>query len=68
MYAGDALKFSFEALRANKLRTLLTALGLVIANASVVLVATISITGRDYVLDQIRAIGSNMVYASYQAG
>ena len=68
MFIGEALKFSVEALRANKIRTFLTALGLVIGNASVILVVTISITGREYILDQIRAIGSNIVYGGYQAG
>ncbi|MFN3323949.1 MAG: ABC transporter permease [Bryobacteraceae bacterium] len=68
MNLGEALRFSFEALRANKVRTFLTALGLVIGNASVILVVTISLTSRDYILDQIRAIGSNIVYAYYEAG
>jgi putative ABC transport system permease protein len=68
MHLGEALHFSFEALRANKVRTFLTALGLVIGNASVILVVTISITSRDYILDQIRSIGSNLVYAYYEAG
>ncbi len=68
MHVGEAFRFSYEALRANKVRTLLTALGLVIGNASVILVVTISLTSRDYILDQIRAIGSNLIYAYYEAG
>jgi putative ABC transport system permease protein len=68
MFHAEALRFSFQALRANRVRTFLTALGLVIGNASVILVVTISITSRDYILDQIRAIGSNMIYAQYEAG
>jgi putative ABC transport system permease protein len=68
MFHTEALKFSLHALGANKVRTFLTALGLVIGNASVILVVTISITSRDYVLDQIRSIGSNMIYAQYEAG
>ena len=68
MFFGEALRFSLQALRANPIRTMLTALGLVIGNASVILVVTISITSRDYMLDQIRGIGSNMIYAQYEAG
>ena len=68
MYFGESLRFSIQALLANKFRSFLTALGLVIGNASVILVVTISITSRDYVLDQIRGIGSNLIYASYSAG
>ena len=68
MQLGEAFRFSFQALQANKFRTFLTALGLVIGNASVILVVTISITSRDYILDQIRGIGSNLIYAQYSAG
>ena len=66
MDVRDAFRFSWDALRANRLRTLLTALGLVIGNASVILVVTISLTSREYILDQISSIGSNMVYAYYE--
>src|SRR5580692_2518147 len=64
----EALRSSVAALRANKFRSFLTALGLVIGNASVILVVTISLTSRDYILEQIQRIGSNMIYAQYQAG
>jgi putative ABC transport system permease protein len=66
MRLGEALLFSIEALRANRVRTFLTALGLVIGNASVILVVTISLTSRDYILEQIRGIGSNIIYAYYE--
>jgi len=68
MFHLEALRSSVQALRANKFRAFLTALGLVIGNASVILVVTISLTSRDYVLDQIQAIGSNMIYAQFDGG
>ena len=68
MFHAEAVRFSFHALRANKFRAFLTALGLVIGNASVILVVTISLTSRDYILDQIQRIGSNLIYAQYDAG
>jgi putative ABC transport system permease protein len=68
MYFGEALRFSLQALWANKFRTFLTALGLVIGNASVILVVTISISSREYILDLIRGVGSNLIYAQYSAG
>jgi putative ABC transport system permease protein len=68
MYFGEALRFSIQALWANKFRTFLTALGLVIGNASVILVVTISITSREYILDLIRGVGSNLIYAQYSSG
>jgi putative ABC transport system permease protein len=68
MFHAEALRSSFQALRANKFRAFLTALGLVIGNASVILVVTISLTSRDYILDQIQRIGSNLIYAQYEGG
>jgi len=68
MNLTEAVNFSLQALRANRLRTFLTALGLIIGNASVILVVTISLAGKDLILDQIRGIGSNLVYADYEAG
>ena len=59
----EALNFRLEAMKANKVRTALTALGLLIGNASVILVVTISITSRDLILDKILGIGSNLVFA-----
>jgi len=66
MHLSEALRFSINALRANSVRTFLTALGMVIGNASVILVVTISLTSRDYILQQIQGIGSNMIFAYYE--
>jgi putative ABC transport system permease protein len=68
MNIQEAVRFSLQSLRANPLRTFLTALGLIIGNASVILVVTVSIVGKGLILDQIRGIGSNLVYASYETG
>ncbi|MDQ2712697.1 MAG: ABC transporter permease [Acidobacteriota bacterium] len=68
MRLAEAINFSLQALRANRLRTFLTALGLIIGNASVILVVTISLASKNLILDQIRGIGSNLVYAFAEAG
>jgi putative ABC transport system permease protein len=41
---------------------------LIIGNASVILVVTISLASKNLILDQIRGIGSNLVWANYEAG
>ena len=61
----EALRFSAQALRNNPVRSLLTALGMVIGTASVILVVTISLTSRDYILEQVQGIGSNIIFAYY---
>src|ERR1043165_9413756 len=65
MVLGEALRFSIEALRANPIRSFLTGLGMVIGTASVILVVTISLTSRDYILEQVQGIGSNIIFAYY---
>src|SRR3990172_6462746 len=58
----EAVAFAYDALRVNKVRTGLTTLGMVIGTSSVILVSTIALTSRDYVLGQIEGVGSNMIY------
>ena len=65
MFFGEALRFSLQALRANPFRSLLTGLGMAIGTASVILVVTISLTSRDYILEQVEGIGSNIIYGYY---
>lgn len=57
-----------RALRAQRLRSMLTAASMAAAVASVVLVATVAATGSEFVLAQIQGVGSNLVYAYYEAG
>jgi putative ABC transport system permease protein len=64
----EVLSFAYETFTSNKVRFALTALGMVIGTASLILVTTISLTGKQYLLNQIQAIGSNMIYAEYQTG
>ncbi|MES1260214.1 MAG: ABC transporter permease, partial [Acidobacteriota bacterium] len=68
MRIGESLAFSVQALRQNPVRSLLTGLGMVIGTASVILVVTISLTSQDYILEKIEGVGSNMIFASYEAG
>jgi putative ABC transport system permease protein len=65
LFFREALKFSAQALRANPVRSLLTGLGMTIGTASVILVVTISLTSRDYILEQVQGIGSNIIFAYY---
>src|SRR5436309_13914916 len=53
---------AIDALRANKLKAFLTTLGVVIGSACIVLVVTISLIGKNYIITQIEGVGSNIVY------
>jgi putative ABC transport system permease protein len=61
--APEAWQLAWDALRANKLRSFLTVLGVMIGSASIVLVVTVSLTSRRYIISQIEGVGSNLVYA-----
>jgi len=59
----ETLSVSIDALRANKLRAILTSLGVIIGSASIVLVVTVALTSKKFVISQIEAVGSNVVWA-----
>src|ERR1041385_8015686 len=65
---GEILSIAYETFCSNKVRFALTALGMVIGTASLILVVTIGMTGKQYVLNQIEAIGTNEIYAEYESG
>src|ERR1043165_5850895 len=65
---GEVINFAFDTFNSNKVKFLLTALGMMIGTASLILVVTIGMTGKQYVLNQIQAIGANMIYAEYEGG
>jgi len=64
MKTVDALRSALEALRRNPLRTLLTALGLVIGTAAVIAMIAVGAGARERLLDQIRSLGSNLIVVS----
>jgi putative ABC transport system permease protein len=65
---GEILSFAYDTFCSNKVRFALTALGMVIGTASLILVVTIGMTGKQYVLNLIQSIGANQIDAEYQGG
>ena len=63
MIRNETWLLAIDALRANKVRAMLTMLGVIIGSACIVLVVTVSLAGRRYIISQIEAVGSNIVYA-----
>lgn len=68
MVLGEIFSFAYDTFCSNKVRFLLTSLGMMIGTASLILVVTIGMTGKEYVLNQIQAIGANMIYVEYEGG
>ena len=65
---SEIVKLATDSLRAGKVRFALTALGMVIGTTSVILVVTIGLTGKQYILAEIQKIGTNSVELEYSAG
>src|ERR1035437_8298749 len=63
---GETLSVAVQTFRTNKLRFILTALGMVIGTASLILVVTVGLTGKQYIIQPLQNIGSNMMAAEYQ--
>src|SRR5438874_1611762 len=57
---SETLSFAFDTFNSNKVRFALTALGMVIGTASLILVVTIGLTGKQYILKQIQGIGQTI--------
>ena len=64
----ETVHLALDSFAASKARFLLTMLGMVIGSASIVLVATVGLTGRQYALDTISGLGPNKVEMQYSGG
>ena len=68
MMFSDIVRLAVDSFRASKTRFLLTMLGMVIGSASIILVATLGSTGKQYALDQLNSIGPNKIELQYGGG
>ncbi len=59
----ETWQLAMQALRANRVRAMLTMLGVVIGSACIVLVVTVALAGKRYIIAQIEGVGANLVYA-----
>ena len=63
----EILKSAHQALLRNWGRAVLTSLSMVIGTASLVLVVVAGISGRDYTLEQIQGVGTNLIALSNES-
>ena len=68
MVFSEIVSIAVDSFRTSKVVFVLTCLGMVIGTASLIMVVTISLTGKQYALNQIQSIGSNMVLAYWEGG
>src|SRR5437016_1956034 len=68
MAISDYFSFAYDIFRANETRFVLTAIRMTIGTAALILVVTIALAGRQYVMKQIDGIGVNWIFAEYETG
>lgn len=68
MVFSEIVLIAVDSFQTSKVRFILTAIGMVIGTASLILVVTIGLTGKQYVMNQIQSIGANLIYAYYEGG
>ena len=61
----EILSMGIDSLRADKLRAAMTALGMAVGTTALILVVTVALTGKRYVLTQIENVGTNVIWAEY---
>ena len=59
---GETWVLALQALRANKFRAMLTMLGVIIGSACIVIVVTVALAGKGYIIAQIEGVGANLIY------
>jgi putative ABC transport system permease protein len=62
---SEIVSISLDSLRTDKIRSIMTALGMAVGTAALILVVTVALTGKSYVLAQIDAVGTNVIWAEY---
>ena len=68
MIFSEVAALAVDSFRASKGRFLLTMLGMVIGSASIILVVTVGMTGRQYAIDTISSLGPNKIEMQYSGG
>src|SRR5947208_15038515 len=65
---SETINLAIDSFKSSKARFLLTMLGMVIGSASIILVVTLGLTGKDYALNLISSIGPNMIEMQFTGG
>ena len=65
---SEIFRLAVDSFKASKVRFLLTMLGMIIGSASIILVTTLGLTGKEYALEQLKSIGPNKIELQFGGG
>jgi putative ABC transport system permease protein len=66
MFNREVFGMAVDRFKKHPVQTSLTLAGLVVGTAAIILVVSLGLTGREYVLRQIEGVGSKLVWANYR--
>jgi putative ABC transport system permease protein len=66
MFTRETFETAVHRFRTHPVQTMLTLAGLVVGTASIILIVALGLTGRTFVMSQIEAVGSHLIWASYE--
>lgn len=66
MFTRETFEAATHRFRTHPVHTALTLAGLVVGTAAIILIVTLGLTGRTFVMSQIEGVGSHLIWASYE--
>ena len=66
MFNPETFEAALHRFRTHPVQTALTLAGLVVGTAAIIVIVSLGLTGRTFVMAQIEGVGSHLVWASYE--
>ncbi|PYQ47431.1 MAG: hypothetical protein DMF59_18865, partial [Acidobacteria bacterium] len=66
MIGREVLGTALHRFRTHPLQTWLTLAGLIVGTAAIIIIVALGLSGRAFVMSQIEAVGSHVVWATYE--
>jgi putative ABC transport system permease protein len=66
MFTKETFETAVHRFRTHPVQTALTLAGLVVGTSAIIIIVTLGLTGRTFVMSQIEGVGSHLVWASYE--
>ncbi len=66
MFTPETFETAVHRFRTHPVQTALTLAGLVVGTSAIIIIVTLGLTGRTFVMSQIEGVGSHLVWASYE--
>ncbi|HEX9500510.1 MAG TPA: ABC transporter permease [Thermoanaerobaculia bacterium] len=66
MIGGEVFETALHRFRTHPMQTWLTLAGLIVGTAAIIIVVALGLSGRAFVMSQIEAVGSHVVWATYE--